>query len=130
MIDIDTLDPELDPTGYALALAELLEGTEEVTLGPSDIELCVKALRDHAPRRRIRTIGKIFADGEITVEMLEGCLDRLAIIMAQAPQGGEVYLPSWERLEAEIEAKKASESTMARARRRYQTIDLSARPAS
>ncbi|MBB4398681.1 hypothetical protein [Bradyrhizobium sp. ERR14] len=57
-------------------------------------------------------------DNEITVEMLERCLDRLADIMAQAPQGGEVYLPIWERLEREIETKKASESTMARAMRR------------
>lgn len=63
-------------------------------------------------------IGKISADGEITIEVLERCLDRLAIAMERAPQGGEVYLPIFERLESEIEAKKASESTMARALRR------------
>ncbi|MCP3386189.1 hypothetical protein NLM31_37995 [Bradyrhizobium sp. CCGUVB4N] len=115
---------------HALALADCLEGVEEASLGPSDIELCVKALRDHARHGRIRAIGKIYADGEITIEVLEGCLDRLAIAMQRAPQGGEVYLPIFERLETEIGAKKASESTMARARRRYQTIESSARPAS
>jgi hypothetical protein len=63
-------------------------------------------------------IGKISADGEITVDMLERCLDRLAIAMHRTSQGGEVYLPIFERLEAEIAAKKASETTMARALRR------------
>lgn len=63
-------------------------------------------------------ISKISTDGEITIEVLERCLDRLAIAMQRAPQGGEVYLPIFERLEAEIETKKASESTMARALRR------------
>ena len=63
-------------------------------------------------------IGKISADGEITVDLLERCLDRLALVMHRASQGGEVYLPIFERLEAEIEARKASESTMARALRR------------
>ncbi|MDX3966108.1 MAG: hypothetical protein QHD01_05850 [Bradyrhizobium sp.] len=61
---------------------------------------------------------KISADEPITVDLLERCLDRLAFEMARAPQGGEVYLPLWERLEAEIEARKASETTMARALRR------------
>lgn len=71
----------------------------------------LKAANDNA-------IGKISPDGEITMEVLERCLDRLAIAMERAPQGGEVYLPIFERLETEIEAKKASESTMARALRR------------
>lgn len=31
---------------HAADLADLLEGREEVTLSTSDIELCVKALRD------------------------------------------------------------------------------------
>jgi hypothetical protein len=64
------------------------------------------------------TIGTITVDAEITVELLERCLDRLAIAMQRAPQGGEFYLPLYERLEREIEAKKATESTMARAQRR------------
>lgn len=112
-------DFELGSPEHALALADGLEGVEEASLGPSDLELCVKALRDHARGRRSRAIGKISADGEITIEVLEACLDRLAIAMERAPQGGKVYLPIWERLEAEIEASKASESTMARARGRF-----------
>jgi hypothetical protein len=63
-------------------------------------------------------LGRISAEGEITVETLERCLDRLAVAMHRAPLGGEVYLPIFERLEREIEAKKAGESTMARAMRR------------
>ncbi|MBR1131932.1 hypothetical protein JQ592_26860 [Bradyrhizobium iriomotense] len=75
-------------------------------------------------------MGKISADEPITIDLLERCLDRLAIAMKRAPQGGEVYLPIFESFEADIEKMKATESTMARARRRYQAIDLSARPAS
>jgi hypothetical protein len=63
-------------------------------------------------------IGKIDPDGEITVEVLERCLDRLALVMHRASQGGEVYLPLFEKLEAEIAAKQANESTMSRALRR------------
>lgn len=59
---------------------------------------------------------KISADEPITADLLERCLDCLAILMHQSPSGGEVYLPIFERLEAEIEAKKATESTMERVR--------------
>jgi hypothetical protein len=59
---------------------------------------------------------KISADGEITIEMLERCLARLAIVMARAPHRGEVYLPIFQRLEDEIEAKKVKEVTLERAR--------------
>ncbi|MBR1032291.1 hypothetical protein [Bradyrhizobium liaoningense] len=45
---IRNLDSEADPAGYALALAELLEKNEEITLGPTDQELCARALRDRA----------------------------------------------------------------------------------
>lgn len=123
-------DFEIGSPEHALALADHLEGREESTLGPSDIDLCVKALRGPVRARRTRPFRKISADEPITIDLLERCLDRLALAMKRAPQGGKVYLPLSERLEAEIEARKASESTMARARRRYQTIDLSARPAS
>ena len=64
------------------------------------------------------TPGKISADDEITIDLLESCLDRLAIVMRRAPQGGEVYLPIFERLEEQIMAKKANESRMARVMRR------------
>jgi hypothetical protein len=62
--------------------------------------------------------GRISAEGEISIETLERCLDRLAIAMHRAPQGGEIYLPIFERLEREIDAKKANESAMSRAIRR------------
>lgn len=123
-------DFEIGSPEHARALADCLEGQEDVLLGPSDIELCVKALRERARDRRTHPIRKISADEPITIDLLERCLDRLALAMKQTPQGGEVYLPIWERLEAEIEARKATESAMARVRRCYQTIDLSARPAS
>lgn len=52
----------------------------------------------------------------ITVGTLEWCLDRLAYEMHRAPQGGEVYLPIWERLESEISSLKAKEAMLERAR--------------
>ncbi|PPQ14047.1 hypothetical protein CV770_39090 [Bradyrhizobium sp. AC87j1] len=52
----------------------------------------------------------------IAVARLEWCLDRLADNMRQSPQGGEVYLPIWERLESEIASLKAKEAMMERAR--------------
>ncbi|WP_316233390.1 hypothetical protein [Bradyrhizobium sp. SZCCHNPS2010] len=113
-------DIEIGSPGHALALASCLDGQEEVVLGPSDIELCVKALRNHARDGRPRAIRKISADGPITVDLLERCLDRLALAMHRAPQGGDVYLPLWDRLEQEIEARRANESTMARALRRLE----------
>ncbi|MEY9880458.1 hypothetical protein [Bradyrhizobium sp. USDA 329] len=54
--------------------------------------------------------------GEITIEVLERCLDCLAILMNQSPKGGEVYLPLFERLESELAALKAKEDMMERAR--------------
>lgn len=50
MINVDTFDLETDPARYALALAlaELLERNEDITLGPTDQELCAQALRDRA----------------------------------------------------------------------------------
>ncbi|MCP1766070.1 hypothetical protein [Bradyrhizobium japonicum] len=56
-------------------------------------------------------------DGDpITVAKLEWCLDRLAHAMHRAPQGGEVYLPIFERLESELAAAKAKEAMLERAR--------------
>jgi hypothetical protein len=56
-------------------------------------------------------------DGDpITVAKLEWCLDRLAYAMHRAPQGGEVYLPIFERLESELAAAKAKEAMLERAR--------------
>ncbi|AHY56344.1 hypothetical protein ACVIW2_006371 [Bradyrhizobium huanghuaihaiense] len=58
----------------------------------------------------------IRSDEPITVDTLERCLDCLAILMDQSPQGGEVYLPIFERLESELATAKAKEDMMERAR--------------
>ncbi|KRQ03495.1 hypothetical protein AOQ71_32865 [Bradyrhizobium manausense] len=54
----------------------------------------------------------------ITVATLEWCLDRLAYAMHRAPQGGEVYLPIFERLESDLAALRAKEAMLERARAR------------
>lgn len=55
-------------------------------------------------------------DEPITVDLLERCLDRLAIAMERAPMGDEVYLPIFEWLESELAAAKAKEDMLERAR--------------
>jgi hypothetical protein len=50
----------------------------------------------------------------ITVEVLEKCLDRLARIIDQAGDRGVVYLPIYDRLEAELMALKDREDRLAR----------------
>jgi len=43
-----------------------------------------------------------YVDGQpVTIDTLEWALDRMAVIMAEAPDGGITYLPIWHRLEAE-----------------------------
>jgi hypothetical protein len=54
----------------------------------------------------------------ITVAVLEKCLDRVALLIAESGDKGAVYLPIYDRLEAELEALKASEDRMARIRAR------------
>ncbi|MET4035476.1 hypothetical protein ABIB94_001803 [Bradyrhizobium sp. JR7.2] len=56
------------------------------------------------------------ADEPITIDLLDRCLDRLAYEMRRAPQGGEVYLPHFERLESDLAAAKAKEDMLERAR--------------
>jgi hypothetical protein len=62
-----------------------------------------------------RTRGRSVA---ITVAVLEKCLDRVALLIAESGDKGVVYLPIYERLEAELEALKAKEDRMARIRAR------------
>ena len=45
---VRTIMDNNDDYTNALALAEAIEGRVEVTLGPTDIELCVKVLRERA----------------------------------------------------------------------------------
>ncbi|MBB5051886.1 MULTISPECIES: hypothetical protein [Afipia] len=54
----------------------------------------------------------------VTVEELEGYLDRLAQIIVQAGKKGAVYLPLYERLESELEKAKAMDARLARVQER------------
>ncbi|PDT64905.1 hypothetical protein CO683_35275 [Bradyrhizobium ottawaense] len=67
--------------------------------------------------KRSTTSSSPWKDGDpITVATLEWCLDRLAYEMHRAPQGPEVYLPLFERLESELAVLKAKEDMLERAR--------------
>lgn len=61
----------------------------------------------------------------ITVETLEWALDRMAVIMAEAPEGGVTYLPIWQRLERERDALLTRNDVMAAVRARQIRITLS-----
>jgi hypothetical protein len=50
----------------------------------------------------------------ITVDILEKCLDRVALAIDQAGDKGAVYLPIYDRLEAELKALKDKEDRLAR----------------
>jgi hypothetical protein len=54
----------------------------------------------------------------ITAKVLEQCLDRVALLITESGDNGGVYLPVYDRLEAELEAIKAKEDRMARIRAR------------
>ena len=54
----------------------------------------------------------------ITVAVLEKCLDRVALLITESRDKGAVYLPIYDRLEAELEALKTREDRMARIRAR------------
>jgi len=55
---------------------------------------------------------------EVSVEVLERHLDRLALAIDRAGKRGVVYLPIFERIEAELDALRAREERMERARQR------------
>lgn len=55
---------------------------------------------------------------EVSVEALERCLDRVALAIDRAGKRGAVYLPIYERIEAELDALRAKEERMERARQR------------
>lgn len=50
MIDVNTLEYEIGSTDHARVLAAALSEHEEITLGPSDQAICVKALLAYAPK--------------------------------------------------------------------------------
>ena len=55
---------------------------------------------------------------EVSTEVLENCLDRLALVIDRAGKRGAVYLPIYERIETELDALRAEEDRMMRARHR------------
>ena len=55
---------------------------------------------------------------EVSVEVLEKHLDRLALAIDRAGKRGAMYLPIYERLEAKLEELRAEEARMERARQR------------
>jgi hypothetical protein len=55
---------------------------------------------------------------EASVEVLEKHLDRLALAIDRGGKRGVVYLPIYERIEAELDALRAKEERMERARQR------------
>ena len=58
------------------------------------------------------------ASDAITVDVLEKCLDRVALLVAEDREKGAVYLPIYDRLEAELEALRAKKDRMERIRAR------------
>ena len=58
------------------------------------------------------------ASDAITVDVLEKCLDRVALLIAEGGEKGDVYLPIYDRLEAELEALRAKKDRMERIRAR------------
>ena len=55
---------------------------------------------------------------EVSVEVLEKHLDRLALAIDRAGKRGEMYLSIYERIEAKLEELRAKEARMERARQR------------
>jgi hypothetical protein len=69
-------------------------------------------------RHRHRTPLNKKPNVEVSLEVLEKCLDRVALAIDRAGKRGVVYLPIYERVEAELEILRAKEERMERARRR------------
>jgi hypothetical protein len=59
---------------------------------------------------------------EVSVEVLENCLDRVALAIDRAGKLGAVYLPIYERIEAELYTLRAKELQMERARQRLKQL--------
>ena len=59
---------------------------------------------------------------EVSVEVLENCLDRVALAIDRAGKRGAVYLPIYERIAAELYTLRAKEEQMERARQRLKQL--------
>lgn len=55
---------------------------------------------------------------EITAELIETCLDRVAHAIEGDEERGHVYLPIFERLEQELDNLRAQQGALARVRNR------------
>ncbi|MFP9138727.1 hypothetical protein ACLI1C_16225 [Devosia sp. XGJD_8] len=60
----------------------------------------------------------------ITIETLETALDRLAVIMSEAPDDGVAYLPIWRRVERELAALRNQSDDLAAVRSRVLKLSL------
>jgi hypothetical protein len=50
----------------------------------------------------------------VTVEVLQQCLDRVALLIAQSGDKGVVYLPIYERLESELSLLQSQQDRLKR----------------
>ncbi len=69
-------------------------------------------------RRRHRAAHSKKPRVEVSIEVLEKCLDRLALAIDRAGKRGAVFLPIYERVETELDALRARQDRMERARQR------------
>jgi hypothetical protein len=60
----------------------------------------------------------------ITIATLEWALDRLAVIMAEAPDQGVTYLPIWRRVEQELTNLRNQNDDLAAVRARQRRLAL------
>ena len=85
-------------------------------------EGCVEWAISHSTSRHMRRRHRIPHHrkpcGEVSIEVLEKYLDRLALAIDRAGKRGAVYLPIYERIEAELDSLRAKEERMERARQR------------
>ncbi len=73
-------------------------------------------------QHRDRTPNKQKPRDEVSIEILEKHLDRLALAIRRAGKRGAVYLPIYERIETELEALRAKEARMDRVRQRLKWL--------
>lgn len=85
-------------------------------------EGCIEWTNSHSTRRHMRPRHREAHSNklcvEVSVEVLEKHLDRLALAIDRAGKRGAMYLPIYERIEAELEELRVKEARMERARQR------------
>ena len=85
-------------------------------------EGCIEWTTSHSTQRHMRRRHRESHSNklrvEVSVEVLEKHLDRLALAIDRAGKRGAIYLPIYERIEAKLEELRAKEARMERARQR------------